>query len=55
MDETFFCRDCGAEHLEPIEAMLGHLARCLNCLIFDEAYEPVVTLTIELVEIRVAA
>jgi len=26
-DERFFCPDCCAEHREPLEATLGHIAR----------------------------
>ncbi len=55
MDETFFCPDCGAEHLEPIEATLGHFARCVDCVVVAEAREPVVHAGITLVEVRVAA
>jgi hypothetical protein len=31
MDEQLHCPDCHADHLEPAEAVLGHLARCLAC------------------------
>jgi hypothetical protein len=33
MDETYFCPDCHAEHTEPQDAVLGHVARCLTCAI----------------------
>jgi hypothetical protein len=31
MDELYFCPDCLAEHTEPLDAGLGHVARCLTC------------------------
>jgi hypothetical protein len=34
MDEPYFCPDCLAEHTEPLDATLGHVARCLTCEIF---------------------
>jgi hypothetical protein len=37
MNAPYICPDCSAEHDEPFEATLGHLARCLDCLVADEA------------------
>jgi hypothetical protein len=38
MDDQFFCRECGAEHLEPADARLGHLVICLECALRNELY-----------------
>jgi len=37
MDDYLLCPDCGIEHAEPLEATLGHLARCLTCTVLLEA------------------
>jgi hypothetical protein len=36
MDVIYFCPDCRAEHAEPLEAVLGHRARCATCLMLLE-------------------
>jgi hypothetical protein len=33
MDKRYLCPDCGDQHDEPSEALLGHRARCLDCQI----------------------
>lgn len=33
MEHPYRCPDCGADHDEPGEAVLGHRVRCLDCLI----------------------
>jgi len=33
MDTSFLCPDCGADHVEPAEAVLGLVIRCLDCQI----------------------
>ncbi len=53
-DERFICPDCCAEHREPLEAALGHIAHCLTCALALDAgngpsYEPLV------LEIHIAA
>jgi hypothetical protein len=37
MDDIFLCPDCHAEHQEPLEASLGHVARCLTCELTEGA------------------
>jgi hypothetical protein len=55
MDDTYLCPDCHAEHTEPLDAVLGHLARCLTCAtLFDALTEEQILLE-EIAEIRVAA
>ncbi|HEY4441191.1 MAG TPA: hypothetical protein VGN14_12100 [Candidatus Elarobacter sp.] len=40
MDTWYCCPDCGAEHLDPAEPILGHQVRCLDCqLEIDLAFE----------------
>ena len=56
MDDIYYCPDCRAEHQEPIEATLGHVARCLTCAVLNESLEIDAVLAIEAIEeIRVAA
>jgi hypothetical protein len=31
MDELYLCPDCLTEHAQPLDATLGHVARCLAC------------------------
>jgi hypothetical protein len=33
MDKPYLCPDCGDQHDEPGEALLGFRARCLDCQI----------------------
>lgn len=36
MDDISLCPDCRSEHSEPHDAALGHIARCVSCvLLFD--------------------
>ena len=40
MDTAFICIDCGAAHIEPAAATLGHRVRCLDCQIeIDLSFE----------------
>jgi hypothetical protein len=55
MDETYLCPDCRAEHAEPHEAVLGHIARCLNCVMLLEMLAEEQALHERIIEIRVAA
>jgi hypothetical protein len=55
MDETYLCPDCRAEHSEPFEAVLGHIARCMSCVMLLEALADEQALREEILEIRVAA
>jgi hypothetical protein len=55
MDDIYLCPDCHAEHTEPQEAVLGHVARCLSCLMLLEALAEEQALRAEIVEIRIAA
>jgi hypothetical protein len=55
MDDTYLCPDCRAEHAEPFEAVLGHIARCMSCAMLLEALTDEQALRAEFVEIRVAA
>jgi hypothetical protein len=52
MDDRFLCPDCSAEHSEPLDATLGHVARCLTCAIEHEAFtrsgEPVAEVGFEI-------
>ena len=38
--ETYICRDCGAEHDEPLEATLGHFALCFTCAVERDGESP---------------
>jgi len=55
MDDTYLCPDCRAEHTEPYEAVLGHIARCTTCVMLLEALTDEQTLRAEILDIRVAA
>jgi hypothetical protein len=55
MDDTYLCPDCYAEHTEPLEAVLGHVARCLTCLLLLESLTDSQALGGDIVEIRIAA
>lgn len=55
MDETYLCPDCRAEHSEPLEAVLGHIARCMSCVMLLEALADEQALHEQILEIRVAA
>ena len=55
MDDIYLCPDCRAEHAEPYEAVLGHIARCMSCVMFLEILNEEQTLRAEIQEIRIAA
>lgn len=55
MEDTYLCPDCRAEHSEPFEAVLGHVARCMSCVMLLEVLAEEQALRAEIVEIRVAA
>jgi hypothetical protein len=55
MEDTYFCPDCRAEHTEPLDAVLGHIARCLSCAILLEVLTEEQLLYAEIREIRIAA
>jgi hypothetical protein len=55
MDDTYLCPDCRAEHSEPYEAALGHIARCMTCVMLLEALGDEQALHEAILEIRVAA
>ena len=55
MDDIYLCPDCRAEHTEPEEAVAGHIARCLTCVLLLEALLDEQTLELQILEIRVAA
>ena len=55
MEDFFMCPDCRNEHSEPHEAVLGHLARCVSCvLLLDVLFEEQAFYD-QIVEIRIAA
>jgi hypothetical protein len=55
MEDIYQCPDCRAEHTEPHEAVLGHIARCLTCVMLLEASTGERALNEEIRQIRVAA
>jgi hypothetical protein len=55
MDDIYLCPDCHAEHTEPQDAALGHLARCLTCAVLFDALTEEQMLDEQIAEIRVAA
>jgi hypothetical protein len=55
MDETYFCPDCHAEHTEPQDAVLGHVARCLTCAVAVDIQAARTQREDDVPEIRVAA
>jgi hypothetical protein len=55
MEDTYLCPDCRAEHAEPHEAVLGHLARCLSCATLLELLTHEQALDAAIYEIRLAA
>jgi hypothetical protein len=55
MDETYLCPDCRAEHTEPYDAVLGHVARCMSCVMLLEALTDEQVLREQILEIRIAA
>ena len=55
MEKTYLCPDCRAEHSEPHEAVLGHIARCLTCALLLEMLLDEAAYRETIVEIRLAA
>ncbi len=55
MEKTYLCPDCRAEHGEPEEALLGHVARCATCALLLEMLLDEAALREHIVEIRLAA
>ncbi len=57
MDDRYLCPDCSAEHSEPLEATLGHLALCLTCAVAAEGLHPTQPVSVEplFLEIHIAA
>lgn len=55
MEDIYLCPDCRAEHTEPYEAVLGHVARCMTCVMLLEALIDEQALRAEILAIRVAA
>ena len=55
MEDTYLCPDCRAEHAEPYEPVLGHIARCTSCALLLELLTAEQTLHTEIYEIRIAA
>lgn len=55
MQETYLCPECGVEHAEPLEAVLGHRARCLTCVVLFEQRAREAELAAMSLEIRIAA
>jgi len=54
MDDVYFCPDCRAEHQEPLEATLGHEARCMTCELLAGAHPvPVRIAPVRVEEIRI--
>ncbi len=54
MDDVFLCPDCHAEHNEPLEATLGHVARCLTCEMLAGAHAvPIRVVAIQAEPIRI--
>jgi len=55
MDDTYLCPDCRAEHGEPYEAVAGHIARCMSCVMLLEILDEERATHAEILEIRIAA
>jgi hypothetical protein len=55
MDDFYLCPDCRSEHSEPHEAVLGHLARCVSCVMLLEVLAEEQLFLAQIVEVRVAA
>jgi hypothetical protein len=55
MEDIYLCPDCRAEHSEPFEAVLGHIARCMSCVMLLEILSDEQAFCREILEIRVAA
>jgi hypothetical protein len=55
MEDTYLCPDCRTEHSEPQDAVLGHIARCLDCAMLFELLIEEQLLYAEIHQIRIAA
>ncbi len=55
MEDFYLCPDCRSEHVEPYEAVLGHIARCVSCVMLLDVLTEEQAFLAEIVEIRVAA
>lgn len=55
MEDTYLCPDCHTEHTQPIEAVLGHLARCIGCVLLLDMLTDEQMLYPATFEIRIAA
>ena len=55
MEDTYLCPDCRAEHSEPYEAVAGHIARCMSCVMLLEILNEERALRAEILKIRIAA
>jgi hypothetical protein len=55
MENIYVCPDCRAEHAEPHEAVLGHIARCSSCALLLEVLAAEAAAHERIVEIRLAA
>jgi hypothetical protein len=55
MEDVYLCPDCRAEHAEPHEAVLGHIARCMSCVMLLDVLAEEQAFLAEIIEIRVAA
>jgi hypothetical protein len=55
MEDNHLCPDCRAEHSEPFEPVLGHIARCMSCVMLLEILSDEQALRSEILEIRIAA
>jgi hypothetical protein len=55
MEDTYLCPDCRTEHAEPLEPVLGHIARCIGCALLLDALTDQQTLYPAIFEIRIAA
>jgi hypothetical protein len=55
MEDVYLCPDCRSEHSEPHEAVLGHIARCVSCVMLLDVLAEEQAFLAEIIEIRVAA
>ena len=55
MEETYLCPDCSVEHTEPVDAVLGHLARCMTCALLLDELTQMALLDLRYIEVRLAA
>jgi hypothetical protein len=55
MEDVYLCPDCRSEHAEPYEAVLGHVARCVSCVMLLDVLAEEQAFLAEIIDIRVAA